>query len=258
MQEKRIINSQQISRRLLAVSIFLLTWQMLVNTNMMFPLYFGNIPSPIDVLKAFVKELGNNVFYAHIVASLTRVFTGVLVAFILAIPLGLLISLTKFGRDFIFPLVELVRPIPQIAWIPTAILLFPSVEGSIVYITFVGAFFPMVINTISGVKSIPAVLITAAKCMGATPWQLVRKVVLPGALPGIFTGITVGIGVSWMGVIAAEMISGKYGIGYYTWISYTLMTYPETIVGMITIGTLGSLCFGMVRLIEKRLIRWHY
>lgn len=258
MKEQKKIDYQQFGRRLLAVSVFLLTWQLLVNANLMFPLYFGNIPSPVDVFKAFVKELGNTVFYAHIMTSLTRVFTGISVAFILGMPLGLLISLTRFGRDFIFPLVELVRPIPQIAWIPTAILLFPSVEGSIVYITFVGAFFPILINTISGVKSIPAVLMTAARCMGATPWQLVRKVVLPGALPGIFTGITVGIGVSWMGVIAAEMISGKYGVGYYTWISYTLMTYPETIVGMITIGTLGSLCFGVARLLEKRLIRWYY
>lgn len=258
MQEQRKINYQQLGRRIIAISVFLLTWQLLVNANMMFPLMFGNIPSPIDVFKALIKELGNSVFYAHIVASLTRVFTGIALAFFLAIPLGLLISMTRFGRDFIFPLVELVRPIPQIAWIPTAILLFPSVEGSIVYITFIGAFFPILINTISGVKSIPAVLITAAECMGATSWQLVRKVVLPGALPGIFTGITVGVGVSWMGVIAAEMISGKYGVGYYTWISYTLMTYPETIVGMITIGTLGSLCFGMVRFVENRLVRWHY
>jgi len=231
---------------------------LLVNGNMMHPLMFGNIPSPIDVFKALIKDLGNKVFYAHIVASVTRVFSGISVALLLAIPLGLLISLTKFGRDFVFPLVELIRPIPQIAWIPTAILLFPSVEGSIVYITFIGAFFPVLINTISGVKSIPAVLITAAECMGATPWQMVRKVVLPGALPGIFTGITVGVGVSWMGVIAAEMISGKYGVGYFTWISYTLMSYPETIVGMVTIGALGSLCFAIVRLAEKRLIRWNY
>lgn len=258
MQEQRKTNYQQLARRLTAIVVFLITWQLLVNANLMFPLYFGNIPSPTDVFEALVKELGNKVFYAHIAASLTRVFIGISAAFALAVPLGLLISLTKFGRDFLFPLVELVRPVPQIAWIPTAILLFPTVEGSIIYITFIGAFFPMLINTISGVKSIPAVLITAADCMGATPWQLVRKVILPGALPGIFTGITVGVGVSWMGVIAAEMISGKYGVGYYTWISYTLMTYPETIVGMIAIGTLGSLCFGAVRLAENRLVRWHY
>jgi NitT/TauT family transport system permease protein len=258
MKGQNRIYFQQIARRIIALSFFLLIWQLLVNNNLMYPLMFGNIPSPSDVVIAIGKELGNKVFYAHIVASLTRVFTGIFVAIVLAIPLGLLISTTKFGRDFIFPLVELVRPIPQIAWIPTAILLFPTVEGSIIYITFIGAFFPVLINTISGVKGIPAVLITAARCLGATPWQLLHKVILPGALPGIFTGITVGVGVSWMGVIAAEMISGKYGVGYYTWISYTLMTYPETIVGMITIGVLGSLCFGMIRLVEKRLIRWHY
>ena len=258
MQEPKLVNYKQFGKRLIAISIFLLSWQMAVNSNMMFPLMFGNIPSPVEVFKALIKEVGDKVFYAHIIASLTRVFSGIFVAFTLAIPLGLLISMTRFGRDFVFPMVELVRPIPQIAWIPTAILLFPTVEGSIVYITFIGAFFPILINTISGVKSIPAVLITAAECMGATPGQLIRKVVLPGALPGIFTGLTVGVGVSWMGVIAAEMISGKYGVGYYTWISYTLMTYPETIVGMITIGILGSLCFGTVRLLEKRLVRWHY
>lgn len=258
MENKRQIAYQRFGRRLIAITVFLIIWQLLVKSNTMFPLYFGNIPSPVDVFKALVKEVESKIFYAHIMASLTRVFVGIIMAFFLALPLGLVISMTRFGRDFIFPLVEIVRPIPQIAWIPTAILLFPTVESSIIYITFIGAFFPILINTISGVKSIPAVLITAAKCMGATPWQLVCKVILPGSLPGIFTGITVGIGVSWMGVVAAEMIAGKYGIGYFTWISYTLMTYPETIVGMITIGSLGSMCFGMIRLIEKRLVRWHY
>jgi len=250
--------SLQLVKKIITLGAFLLIWQLVVSQNLMTPLMFGNLPSPLQVLTAIKEALQNREFYLHILTSLERVGTGVAIATVLGVPLGLMISLSRLGRDFLFPLLEIFRPIPQIAWIPMAILLFPTVEQSIIYITFIGAFFPILINTISGVRSIPPVLMTAANCLGATRRQLVVKVVLPGALPGIFTGFTIGVGVSWMGVIAAEMISGKYGLGYFTWISYTLMNYPDTVVGMIAIGGLGSLCFGLIRLLEKRLIRWHY
>ncbi|MDN5348131.1 MAG: sulfonate transport system permease protein [Clostridia bacterium] len=183
--------SLQLVKKTAALGVFLSLWQLVVSQNLMTPLMFGNLPSPLEVLAAINQAFQNQEFYFHILSSMARVGTGVVLALGLGIPLGLIISLSRLGRDFLFPLFELFRPIPQIAWIPTAILLFPTVEASIVYITFIGAFFPILINTISGVKSIPPVLITVANCLGATRWQLVFKVVLPGALPGIFTGLTV-------------------------------------------------------------------
>ncbi|AJA46801.1 nitrate transport permease protein NrtB [Clostridium pasteurianum DSM 525 = ATCC 6013] len=236
--------------------IFIIVWQLLVYFNIKKPLMFGNLPSPLEVLGSIKAVLHEKVFYQHILYSSLRIFIGCIIALPIAVGFGLLIGLYDFGENFIMPIFDMLRPIPQIAWIPISILIFSSVEGSIVFITFLGAFFPILINTIAGTKSVNKLLLDAAKSMNATKWQLIRYVSFPSIVPNIFTGLTLGIGNSWMSVIAAEMISGKFGIGYFTWTSYTLMQYPETIVGMITIGIIGSICFFLVRILEKIILDW--
>ncbi|WP_227765647.1 ABC transporter permease [Zhaonella formicivorans] len=255
---KVVLRFIKVSRKFWGVAIFLATWQLLVSFNVMYPLMFGNLPSPVQVVTALLKLLQDQGFYYHIFSSFIRIALGSVAALVIAVPLGLFIGLSGWGREVLFPVFEMLRPIPQISWIPVAILLFPTVEGSILYITFLGAFFPILINTIAGVKSIPQVLLDAAKSMGARHRQIVTRVVFPAVLPFIFTGFTVGTGVSWMSVIAAEMISGKFGIGYFTWTSYTLMAYADTIVGMVVIGAMGSLCFSMIRGAERKLVKWRY
>lgn len=242
--------------KLVALLFFLLLWQVLVQANVMKPLMFGNIPSPIEILKTLSSVLVKKIFYYHVTASLLRVGAGSLLALIVAVHFGLLIGLSKRAHDLFFPLFEILRPIPQIAWIPVAILLFPTIEGSIIFITFIGAFYPILVNTIAGVTRVEPNLITAAESMGATKQQMLRLVYFPAALPSIFTGFTIGIGVSWISVVAAEMIAGKYGIGYYTWTSYTIMSYSETIIGMFTIGLLGSLCFAALKQLERFCLGW--
>lgn len=243
-------------RKTTAFLIFLAIWHALVTNNVMVPLMFGNLPSPVDVGKTLIKALGETTFYYHIAASFVRIFIGSTLALPLAVLLGILIGRTAWAEDFILPILDSLRPIPQISWIPVAILLFPSVEGSIIFITFLGAFFPILVNTIAGIREVNPSYILAARSMGATKWQMLTKIYLPDAIPNILTGFSVGVGISWMSVIAAEMISGKYGIGYYTWTSYTLMAYSETIVGMITIGVMGILCFTFIQRVEKYLLRW--
>ena len=139
------------------------------------------------------------------------------------------------------PVFEMLRPIPAIAWVPMAIMLWPTNETSIVFITFLGSFFPILLNTIHGVNSVDPVLMRAARCLGANEFGLLRQVILPAALPHIFTGLTVGMGVAWVSLIAAEMISGQYGIGYFTWEAYSLIQYSDIVIGMIVIGVLGWL-----------------
>lgn len=246
----------RISRKIAAFIVFIVTWQLLVQANVMQPLMFGNLPSPINVFSTFITVLTKKIYYYHILASLFRIAVGSLLALPTAVALGVIIGKSKLAEDFILPILDALRPIPQISWIPVAILLFPSVEGSIIFITFLGAFFPILINTIAGMESVNPSLVIAAKSMSATPWQLLRYVYFPSAIPHILTGFTVGVGISWMSVIAAEMISGKYGIGYYTWTSYTLMAYSETIIGMITIGVMGTICFWGIRALEKYLLKW--
>lgn len=242
--------------KIISITLFIVVWYLLVKTNLRRPLMFGNLPSPLDVLKSIKSVLKDRVFYMHILYSSIRVISGCTLALPIGIIFGLLIGLTDFAKNFISPIFEMLRPIPQIAWIPIAILIFPSAEGSIIFITFLGAFFPILINTIAGTQQVNPSLIDAAKSMNATRWQLIRYVYFSSSVPNIFTGLTLGIGNSWMSVIAAEMISGKYGIGYYTWTSYTLMQYPETIVGMITIGLIGVICFTFVGIAENSVLKW--
>lgn len=241
---------------IVSIFIFIVVWQVLVSFNIKRPLMFGNLPSPLEVLASIKSVLHEKVFYQHILYSSLRILIGCLIALPTAVFFGLIIGLSRFGENFIMPIFDMLRPIPQIAWIPIAILIFPSVEGSIIFITFLGAFFPILINTTAGTKEVNNLLLDAAKSMSATKWQLIRYVSFPSIVPNIFTGLTLGIGNSWMSVIAAEMISGKYGVGYFTWTSYTLMQYPETIVGMITIGIIGSICFFLVRRLEKIVLNW--
>ena len=141
------------------------------------------------------------------------------------------------------------RPIPAIALVPVAILLFPTNEQGIVFITFPAAFFPIMVTTRHAVRALPPVWEDAVRTMGGGRWRVLGSVVLPGALPGIFGGLSVGIGVAWICVISAEMISGEYGVGYRTWQDYTVVDYPGVFVGMVTIGVLGWLTSAAVELI---------
>jgi NitT/TauT family transport system permease protein len=145
------------------------------------------------------------------------------------------------------PPLEILRPIPAVAWIPLAILMFTSPEDSMVYITFIGAFFPILLNTIHGVQGLDRRLIFASRTLGAGPVTVFREVVLPGALPSIVTGLSIGMGTSWFSLVTAEMISGQFGIGYYTWEAYTLQNYPDIVVGMIAIGVLGMLSSWLIK-----------
>jgi NitT/TauT family transport system permease protein len=163
---------------------------------------------------------------------------------------------SKLARNLVIPYIEILRPIPAVAWIPLAILMWPTEESSIIYITFLGALFPIVLNTVHGVEQTPEVLVRAAQSLGASSVHIFWHVVVPGALPSIATGLAIGMGVSWFSLLAGEIISGQYGIGYFTWNAYSLINYPDIVVGMLVIGALGTLSTQAVRMITKPLLSW--
>jgi NitT/TauT family transport system permease protein len=132
-----------------------------------------------------------------------------------------------------------------------------SRSGRWIFICFIGAFFPILISTIHGVEALDKRLIHAAQSLGAKNWNIFLEVVLPGALPAIVTGLTIGTGSCWLLVVTAEMIAGQFGIGYYTWESYSLQKYPDIVVGMLIIGVLGMLSSAAVRFVGERLMPWH-
>ncbi len=235
-----------------------LLWHVASTHRMDFGLVtFANVPSPAEVLKAGWALLQSPKLLAHLGSSLMRIAIGFGLAAALGVGLGLLIGRLRAAHDLLMPLLEVLRPIPAVAWIPLAILMFPSSEGSMIFITFIGALFPILLNTIHGVEGVDTRLIASARSLGTRRWQLFTEVIAPGAAPSIVTGLSIGMGTCWFCLVTAEMIAGQYGIGYYTWESYTVQNYPAIIVGMLVIGVLGMGSSTLLRVGGQWLMPWH-
>ncbi|MEU4038777.1 ABC transporter permease [Streptomyces collinus] len=231
-------------------------WQLLTTLDVNLWLRFAQFPTVTDVARTFADRLSGPDYWTDLTDSLTRIVSGFLLAAVLGVATGVLVARSRLAEDLLGPVIEVVRPVPAIAMVPVAILLFPSNEQGIVFITFTAAFFPVLVSTRHAVRALTPVWEEAVRTMGGGRWRILRSVVLPGALPGIFGGLSVGIGVSWICVISAEMISGQYGVGYRTWQDYTIVNYPGVFVGMVTIGLLGWLTSTSVELVGRRLTGW--
>ncbi|OLP01863.1 ABC transporter permease [Mycolicibacterium porcinum] len=241
---------------LIPITVFLVAWHLLTTNNVVAWLRFNRMPAPEAVLQALVARIGSGSYYDDLLASLQRILLGFGLAAVVGIGLGVLVGRSEIARMALRPFIELIRPIPAIALVPLTILLFPSSEQGIVFITFFAAFFPVVVSTIHAMDSMPKVWEEAAQTMGAGRMSLLFHVIIPGALPGIFAGLSVAMGVAWICVVSAEMISGQFGIGYYTWQAYGLLDYAGVVVGMISIGALGLGTAWLVERVGRRVNRW--
>ncbi|WUH89897.1 ABC transporter permease [Streptomyces sp. NBC_00433] len=235
---------------------FLGAWQAVTALRVHLWVHFEQLPTVVQVGREFGHRLGTGAYWQDLGDSLGRILTGFGLAAVLGVAFGVAIGRSRLAEDLLGPVVELLRPIPAIALVPVAILLFPSNEQGIVFITFSAAFFPVLVSTRHAVRALTPVWEEAVLTMGGGRWRVLAQVVLPGALPGIFGGLSVGIGVAWICVISAEMISGEYGVGYRTWQDYTVVDYPGVLVGMVTIGLLGHLTSSAVEFAGRRATRW--
>lgn len=240
--------------------LLILIWQGLSSIQVI-PSY--KLPSPVEILLGFRDLLiigvpPGNLLHNHVLYSLYRVALGYAIAALLAIPLGLLMGWSSGLLKMIRPLFELVRPIPPLAWIPIAILWFGIGIKSAAFIIFLGAFFPILLNTISGVLSIHPILIEAARTLHAREKDIFLKVLLPGAVPSIFVGMRIGIGIGWMTLVAAEFTGVKegYGLGYMIMTARDIQRPDEILAGMLVIGVIGLLIDIGLRAIESRMIKW--
>jgi NitT/TauT family transport system permease protein len=240
-----------------SISLWLLGWELASRYELDLFFRFENIPAPSEVALALGELLQTPKFAQHVLSSALRIFIGFGIAATLAVLLGLVIGRFRLAARSLLPPLEVIRPIPAVAWIPIAILLFASAEQSMVFITFIGAFFPILLSTVHGVEALDRRLIFASLSLGAGPLDVFWEVVLPGALPSIVTGLSIGMGTSWFSLVTAEMISGQYGIGYYTWEAYTLQKYPSIVLGMIAIGVLGMGSSLLVRTVGQRFMPWY-
>jgi NitT/TauT family transport system permease protein len=239
-----------------SLTLFILAWHVLTENRINVHIRFGNIPSPSRVLHSAEAAASSKQFLTNVGMSCRRILFGFTIAALIGVPLGLLMGRYRLLREFVFPVTEVIRPIPAIAWVPMSIMLWPSNEESIVFITFLGSFFPILLNTLAGMASVDGVLVRAAQSLGAKESVIFREVYFPASLPFIFTGLTVGMGVAWVSLIAAEMISGQFGIGYYTWEAYSLVQYADIALGMVSIGILGLASSSAVRAVGYLAMPW--
>jgi len=234
--------------RILSLLLCVSFWQVASTYHWNLGIRFEFVPTPTEVFHSVAEMVQSPKFVSNVRSSLFRIFAGFFIAAVLGIGLGLLVGRFKLAGNILMPPLEVLRPIPAVAWIPLAILMFATAEESMVYITFIGAFFPILLATIHGVESLDPRYLYASQTLGAGPRDIFREVLLPGAMPSIITGLSIGMGTSWFSLVTAEMISGQFGVGYYTWEAYTLQNYPDIVLGMITIGVLG---IGSSYLIKK-------
>ena len=240
----------------LSLASGIVLWYLATEFNFNYFINFENVPSPQKVAGAFMIHLADPEFYIHISVSIRRILIAYTIAVVLGVAIGVIVGRSKLARAAVLPYIEIIRPIPAVAWIPLAILMWPTEESSIVYITFLGALFPIILNTLHGVEQTPDVLVRAARSLGASKFAVFWHVVLPAALPSIAAGLAIGMGISWFSLLAGEIISGQYGIGYFTWDAYSLINYPDIVVGMLVIGGLGTLSTYLIKLAMKPALRW--
>ncbi len=213
------------------------------------------LPPPSAIGRAGWELIRSGDLFMHLRDSLSRE----IVAFIWAcsaIPLAIAMGWSKTINDQVDPLIEVLRPVPPLAWIPLSILWFGIGDIQNQFIIFLGMFFPILLNTIAGVKNIEPNLIRAARCLGASEQRILHRVVLRAALPQIITGIRVGLGVGWMALVAAELVGANSGLGFLINDARTLLRTDVVIVGMITIGIVGLIIDRTIRVAGRRLMPW--
>lgn len=250
---KRIF-SINVLRGLISIAAVVALWQIVVLVKVP---YLENLPYPKEVALDGIHAAGTKAYWFNWSISLERIFIGFIAAQLIGIPVGMAMGMSNVFRGFIFPLFEIFRPIPPIAWIPIGILFWPTRELSIYFLVFIGAFFIIVINVLRGVSNISVTLTWAASSLGARQGDIFWKIMVPGSLPSIVTGMTVGMGVTWNVLIAAEMIAGQGGLGRMTWEAYTNHNIPFIVVGMVSIGMAGYLCSMLIRWLGEKAMPWN-
>src|SRR5437660_1142543 len=248
----QLLGSVTFWRGTVAVVVFILIWEVASRTDI------SRVPAPSAVVVTFNDLMRDPSYWFSWYLSVRRVFTGFIAAMLLGIPLGLGMAVSRTFYGISFPVFEVLRPIPPLAWVPAAIIFWPTQELSIMFVTFLGAFYTVVINVIGGARAIDVRYFQAARSMGSSHWDIFRRIILPGTLPSIVVGATVGVGITWEVVVAAEMISGGGsagsmggaaggGLGFFIWNSYVGGSYTQIVAGMISIGIAGYVSSAALR-----------
>ena len=250
---RKAVFSKATLRGIVAIIVTGILWELCARFEV--PI-IGMIPTPSSVSGSLMEQIQDKAYWECWIVSYDRVLSGFVAAMIIGIPLGMIMGLNRHFRDLTFPTLEILRPIPPLAWVPTAVIFWPTPEMSMIFVTFLGAFFTMVLNILGGVKNVDIRYVRSAQSLGSSNKDIFWRIVLPATLPSIFTGMTVGMGITWAVVVAAEMIASRSGLGFLTWKSYVAGDYPVIVIGMISIGIAGYISSAVIRILGDRLTPW--
>ncbi len=250
--------SKTLMLSVLGITTFIFIWYMAVNLGFVDS---KSLPSPFSILDTIVFKINNtvpdgNTLGTNIFASLQVALTGFLSAIIIGIPLGLFMGWWTYADRFIWPIFELIRPVPPIAWIPLVVVWMGIGLKAKAMIIFFTAFVPCVINSYTGIKLTNQTLINVSKTFGAKNFEIFYKIGIPSALPMVFAGIRVALGNSWSTLVAAEMLAASAGLGYMIQIGRTIARPDIVIAGMVTIGAIGAVLSAILSYVESRALQW--
>ena len=241
-------------RRLALITVLLCIWEY-VSLRVLDATSRTLLPPPTAIFTAAWELISSGELFRHARDSLKREMVAFMWASI-SIPIGIAMGWSRIVDEQLDAIMEMLRPIPPLAWIPLSILWFGIGDEQNQFIIFLGIFFPILLNTINGVKGIEPNLIRAARCLGAGEVQILWRIVVKAALPQIVTGIRIGLGVGWMALVAAELVGANSGLGFLINDARTVLRTDYIIVGMASIGVIGLLLDQVIRQLGRRLLPW--
>ncbi|HYX67123.1 MAG TPA: ABC transporter permease [Burkholderiales bacterium] len=254
---ERIALSTTLWRGLAGIALFIALWEA---ASLLKVSFLRLVPPPHVVFENVIETVQTAAYWSAVYISAKRVAIGYVIGVLLGVPVGLAFGLSRLFRETFFPVFETLRPIPPLAWVPLSILVWPTVEQTVVSIIFLGCFFTVVINVLGGVETLDIRYVRAALSMGASRGQVFWRVVLPATAPSIFTGMAIAIGLTWEIVVAAEMVSsigfGQTGLGAMMWQAYVGGLIPLIITAMISIGLAGLAFSALIWRIGAYATRW--
>jgi nitrate/nitrite transport system permease protein len=227
----------------LGIAVFVLLWEIVSLTSKGFP---GPVPTFVEAVKVFSdpfyrngpndQGIGWNVWN-----SLQRVGLGFGLAALVGIPLGFMIGRFKFLSDMFAPIISLLKPVSPLAWLPIGLLIFKAANPAAIWAIFICSIWPMIINTAVGVQRVPQDYMNVARVLNLSEWKILTRVLFPAVLPYMLTGVRLAIGTAWLVIVAAEMLTGGVGIGFWVWDEWNNLNVPHILIAIFVIGVVGLL-----------------
>lgn len=226
---------------LVFLGLLLLVWSLLCKNVPSFPTPSGTFSNLLEKLSDpfYINSENDKGIFWQLKNSLLRVFGGFFLAVIVGVPVGIMVGMSKYVYWMLNPFIQIFKPVSPLAWLPLALLVFKEINATAVLVLFITSIWPIIANTALGVKSVNEDYLNVAKVLSFNPLEKVFKIILPVAIPYIFTGMRLSLGIGWLVIVAAEMLTGGIGIGFWIWDEYNNLNYTSIVVGILIVGIVG-------------------